>query len=129
MSERKHKNEQLSSTAPQIISGQGPSKSPFLSQRRDKLYIIAEILEVSKGGVNKTQIMYRANLSFTQLNGYLNFMLKNELLEKVLLNDKEIYKSTKKGLDILQHYREITGSIGSDYMDLYKIGKKTFVRK
>jgi hypothetical protein len=30
-------------------------------KRRDKLYIIAEILEIAKEGVLKTQIMYRAN--------------------------------------------------------------------
>ncbi|MEM3536177.1 MAG: winged helix-turn-helix domain-containing protein [Candidatus Bathyarchaeia archaeon] len=78
------------------------------SKRRDKLYIIAEILEIAKEGTLKTQIMYRANLSFTQLNGYLSFMLKINLLEKVLQNDKEIYRATDKGLEFLQHYREIT---------------------
>jgi len=78
------------------------------SKRRDKLYIIAEILEIAKDGVLKTQIMYRANLSFTQLNDYINFMLKNTLLEKLLLNEKEVYKATKKGTVFLQSYHEIT---------------------
>jgi predicted transcriptional regulator len=78
------------------------------SKRRDKLYIIAEILEIAKDSVLKTQIMYRANLSFTQLNDYLRFMLKNELLEKILQNDREVYKATKKGMIFLQSYREIT---------------------
>jgi predicted transcriptional regulator len=82
------------------------SDSP--SKRRDKLYIIAEILEIAKEGTLKTQIMYRANLSFTQLNGYLSFMLKINLLEKILHNDKETYKATYKGLEFLQRYREIT---------------------
>jgi predicted transcriptional regulator len=84
------------------------------SKRRDKLYIIAEVLEIVKDGVLKTQIMYRANLSFTQLNEYLRFMLKNELLEKVLVNDKEIYKATEKGLDFLGRYREITELLKAD---------------
>jgi len=79
-----------------------------VSKRRDKLYIIAEILEIAKDGTLKTQIMYRANLSFTQLNDYLSFMLKLNLLNKSLVNDKEIYKATDKGLDFLQRYREIT---------------------
>jgi predicted transcriptional regulator len=78
------------------------------SKRRDKLYIIAEILEIAKDGVLKTQIMYRANLSFTQLNEYVRFMLKNELLGKVRFNDKELYKATVKGLNFLQRYHEIT---------------------
>ena len=41
------------------------------SKRRDRLYIIAEILEIAREGTLKTQVMYRANLSFTQLNDYL----------------------------------------------------------
>jgi len=83
----------------------GPNPS---SKRRDKLYIISEILEIAKEGVLKTQIMYRANLSFTQLNDYLKFMLKINLIEKNVENGKEIYRATEKGTDFLQRYREIT---------------------
>jgi predicted transcriptional regulator len=78
------------------------------SKRRDKLYIVAEILEIAKEGTLKTQIMYKANLSFTQLNDYLKFMLKIGLLDKVHENDKERYETTAKGMDFLQRYREIT---------------------
>jgi predicted transcriptional regulator len=86
------------------------SKSGFnpVAKRRDKLYIVSEILEIAKDGTLKTQIMYGANLSFTQLNDYLKFMLKNNLLKKIVENDKEIYKATEKGLNFLQRYREIT---------------------
>lgn len=78
------------------------------TKRRDKLFIVAEILDIAKDGSLKTQIMYRANLSFTQLNDYLRFMLKISLLDKVRENDKETYRATDKGLDFLQRYREIT---------------------
>jgi len=94
------------------------------SKRRDRLYIIAEILELAKDSVLKTQIMYRANLSFTQLNDYIRFMLKIELLEKVVLNDKEVYKATEKGLNFLQRYREITELLkteGENYKNNVKI--------
>lgn len=77
------------------------------SKRRDKLFIIAEILDIARSGTLKTQVMYRANLSFTQLNGYLGFMLSNSLLEKVEMNQKDVYQATDKGLDFLQRYREI----------------------
>ena len=94
------------------------------SKRRDKLYIIAEILETAKDGVLKTQIMYGANLSFTQLNDYLGFMLKSELLEKLLLNDKEVYRATEKGMNFLQRYREIIELLkteGDNYKNNIKI--------
>lgn len=83
-------------------------------KRRDKLYIIAEILEIAKEGTLKTQIMYRANLSFTQLNDYLKFMLKIGLLDKIVDNDKEKYKATEKGLNFLQRYREMTQLLKAD---------------
>jgi len=101
-----------------------PWSSNPAPKRRDKLYIIAEILEIAKDGVLKTQIMYRGNLSFTQLNDYLNFMLKNALLEKVLWNDKEVYKTTRKGMNFLQRYREITELLkteGDNYKNNVKI--------
>lgn len=82
---------------------------PSLSQkRRDKLYIIAEILELAREGALKTQIMYKANLSFTQLNDYLKFMLKINFLERFVKSGKDFYKATEKGLEFLQRYQEIT---------------------
>jgi predicted transcriptional regulator len=78
------------------------------AKRRDKLYIVAEVLEIAKDGTLKTQIMYRANLSFTQLNEYLDFMLKIGLLCKDLTNGKDVYNATEKGVAFLERYREIT---------------------
>jgi len=78
--------------------------------RRDRLEIIAEICDIAKDGTRKTQIMYRCNLSFTQLSDYFRDMLKIELLEKLPNNgnDNEHYKTREKGLDFLQRYHDIT---------------------
>jgi len=84
------------------------------AKRRDKLYIIAEILEIAREGTLKTQIMYRANLSFTQLNDYLEFMLKNNLLALLSRNDKAVYVASEKGMDFLERYREITELLKSE---------------
>ncbi len=84
------------------------------AKRRDKLFIMAEILEIAREGTLKTQIMYRANLSFTQLNEYLGFMLKNNLLALIIRNDKDVYVATEKGMDFLQRYREIGELLKTD---------------
>ena len=76
-------------------------------RRRDRLFIMAEILEVAREGVLKTQIMYRANLSFAQLKEYLSLLSDLNLLEAVKTPEKKIYKTTHKGLRYLQSYREI----------------------
>jgi predicted transcriptional regulator len=51
--------------------------------------------------------MYKANLSFTQLSAYLNFMIKNSLIEQKMIEDKEIYEITLKGSDFLQIHNEL----------------------
>jgi predicted transcriptional regulator len=97
-----------------MIVPSGPAK------RRDKLYIIAEILEIAKEGTLKTQVMYRANLSFTQLNEYLDRMLKLRFLENVNVDSRQLYKSTDKGLDFLRRYIEINELLRTEdvYMDV-----------
>ncbi len=77
-------------------------------KRRDRLYIIAEILAIAKDGSLKTQIMYRANLSFAQLNEYLNFLLKRELVKVGKENARTIYRTTSKGVKYLENYEEIS---------------------
>jgi predicted transcriptional regulator len=83
-------------------------KTNTTSKRRDKLSIMAEILEIAKDGTLKTQIMYKANLSFAQLNDYVKFMLKNGLINKFRANGKDVYAATKKGLEFLQRHFELT---------------------
>jgi len=76
-------------------------------KRRDRLHIIAEILEISKNGSLKTQIMYRANLSFAQLTEYLDLLLDIELLQKSAENTKTVFKITEKGMEYMQNYCKI----------------------
>jgi len=66
-----------------------------LPKRRDKLVIIAEIIDIARNGTSKTHIMFKANLSFSQLNQYLALLSQTALLEKSIVNGKEIYKSTR----------------------------------
>ena len=84
------------------------------SKRRDKLCIIAEILEIAKEGTLKTQVMYKANLSFAQLTEYLKFMLKIKLIQKLNHQGKDIYIATGKGLDFLQRQCELTELLKTD---------------
>jgi predicted transcriptional regulator len=76
-------------------------------KRRDRLYIISEILTIAKSGSLKTQIMYRANLSFAQLNEYLSFLIKMDLLEVQNTDNRNTYVTTFKGEKYLQKYDEL----------------------
>jgi predicted transcriptional regulator len=68
---------------------------------------MAQILEITKEGILKTQIMYKANLSFTELNDYLQFMLKHDLITHKIREGREVYVITLKGLDFLQIHDEL----------------------
>ena len=66
--------------------------------RRDKLEVMADILEVALGGANKTRIMYRANLNFLRANRYLSELLGIKLV--VLERDSDgmaLYRTTDEG--------------------------------
>ena len=69
--------------------------------------IIANMLEAAKEGSIKTQIMYKANLSFTQLNGYLEFLLNHGFITQTGSKGKEIYVTTEKGVNFLQRHNEL----------------------
>jgi len=96
-------------------------------KRRDKHYIIFEILGVAKNGVLKTQIMYRANLSFTQLNDYLNFLVNKKipLLEKKIVGDKEVYQTTKEGIEYIKVYTKIAEMLWPEQLLDVKFGSIT----
>jgi predicted transcriptional regulator len=83
-------------------------------KRRDKLIIMAEIIDIAKTGALKTQIMYKANLSFAQLTEYLQFLTKNNLLEKFTHNGKEVYEATQKGTDFSERQLQIIDMLNGE---------------
>ena len=89
--------------------------------RRDQLGIIANILEntLQSQGLLKTQIMYRANLSFWQLNEYLKFLLETDLITQTNVEGREVYLITAKGLGFLRRHRELKKML--DNHENYKI--------
>lgn len=75
---------------------------------RGRFDIIADMLDASFGGVRKTHLMYRCNLSFKQLKRYLGFLLNKKLLHSV--GDDEgsnpgLFEITDKGKEFLKAYK------------------------
>jgi len=76
------------------------------SKRRDQLSVVASIIETARFGVLKTQIMYKANLSFTQLDFYVAYLLRKGLIARYF-EGHDVYVASKKGLKYLQQYRDL----------------------
>ncbi|MGD0159547.1 MAG: winged helix-turn-helix domain-containing protein [Candidatus Bathyarchaeia archaeon] len=74
---------------------------------RDRIAIVAEILEMARHGIVKTNIMYNVGLNSDMLSRYVGLMMNAKLLEKVLLDKKVVYKTTHKGIEFMYHCCEI----------------------
>lgn len=71
---------------------------------RDRLDIIADILNVASREAKKTQIMYQANLSYKVLQRYLQEIIDASLI--IFENHGQYYKLTFKGQEYLDAYKE-----------------------
>ncbi|HNX39256.1 MAG TPA: winged helix-turn-helix domain-containing protein [Methanothrix sp.] len=78
--------------------------------KRSKQEIIAQILEVCLERSSKTRIVYQVNLNFRTINPYLQLLLKNELLDMVI-EEQKLYKTTAKGEILLESIKKINESI------------------
>lgn len=78
-----------------------------LWNRRDRLNIMAEIMEAAKGGELKTRIMYMVNLSFSQVNEYLSFLSNKGFLKINTKKGKKTYETTTKGILYIENYKEM----------------------
>ncbi len=84
-----------------------------VNSRRSEIEIIRDILSLSKGGVKKTQILYGTNLSYTQLQEYLSFLIKSGAIEIVNSSDTKIYKTTTKGVEILEDINKLMKNLST----------------
>ncbi|MCK4884766.1 hypothetical protein KAS24_01725 [Candidatus Bathyarchaeota archaeon] len=69
---------------------------------------MAEIMEAAKGSQLKTRIMYRVNLSFSQVNEYLSFLTERGFLRVHVENRKKFYETTAKGNIYIENYMEMS---------------------
>jgi predicted transcriptional regulator len=77
-----------------------------MERRRSSVEVIADILRLGQAG--KTEIMYSANMSYFQLQKYLNYLLNLGLIDKVVVGNPAItYRVTEKGLDLLKSIESV----------------------
>ncbi|NQT08657.1 transcriptional regulator [Candidatus Bathyarchaeota archaeon] len=72
--------------------------------RRSSADICADILSVAVNGAKKTHIVYKANLNFRIVKGYISTLVSGGLLTP---EDDERYYSTEKGVEFLKRYRAL----------------------
>jgi len=80
-------------------------------RRRDRHDIIVEILKTAIEGKIKTHIMYKAKLSYAQVNQYLPSLVSNGFLENITVKHKRHYKkvfrTTPKGVRFIENFESM----------------------
>lgn len=75
-------------------------------------------MEVAKGSQLKTRIMYKVNLSFSQVNEYLSFLTEMGFLRVRVENKKKLYETTAKGNQYITNYIAMSNLLRSqDYAE------------
>ncbi len=92
-----------------------PFGDDLIMERRSKLEIYLEVLQIIKGGTSKpTRIMYNANISWQPLMRVLGSMMKQGLVREIDVSDTgrkrdkrttKIYEITMKGEQVVRYFR------------------------
>ncbi|MEM1588899.1 MAG: winged helix-turn-helix domain-containing protein [Candidatus Bathyarchaeia archaeon] len=78
--------------------------------RRSKLEMYIDILKVlaHKGPLKLTHIMYKANVNCSVLKEYLDFLIKQNLVEERAIGKRRVvYAITQRGITVLKYFREL----------------------
>lgn len=86
------------------------------SKRRDRHDIVAEILKTAQRGGIKTHIMYKAKLSYSQINAYLQVLVAKGFLENTTIKERRhmvtIYRTTRKGILYINNLETVNQLLG-----------------
>ncbi len=85
--------------------------------RRDRLKILIGILDICNGGgINKTKIVYGANINFKVAGMYLDMLINEGLMEVINPGPREKYRTTEEGKEMLKNIKQVY-----DRMELYSL--------
>jgi predicted transcriptional regulator len=75
----------------------------MIGRRRSNIEIIADMLRVGENGAGKTEIMYTANMSYTQIQKYLDYLVNHGFINKVKVDNTMVaYQVTDSGFKLLR---------------------------
>ena len=71
------------------------------------------MLRVGESGAGKTEIMYSANMSFNQIQKYLDYLVNQGFIAKVSLDNTMVaYQVTESGLKLLKAIDTLMAMLG-----------------
>ena len=102
-------------------TGGYPINRLTVGQRRSNIEIIADMLRIGENGAGKTEIMYSANMSYHQIQRYLDYLVNQGFVHKVVMDNTLVaYQVTVTGLKLLKAIdtlMEMLGPSGRDNIE------------
>jgi|WetSurMetagenome_2_1015567.scaffolds.fasta_scaffold712966_2 predicted transcriptional regulator len=87
----------------QILGTAELQQKSGVGRRRSNIEIIADMLRVGEYGAGKTEIMYSANMSYSQIQKYLEYLVNQGFVNKVHMDKTMVaYQVTGTGLKLLK---------------------------
>ena len=78
--------------------------------RRSKLEMYVDILSVlaNRGPLKLTHVMYKANVNCSVLKEYLDFLMKQGLVEERTVGKRRVvYAVSQRGITVLKYFKEL----------------------
>jgi predicted transcriptional regulator len=83
--------------------------STYVHRYRNRIDIIAQLLDAASNPTTKTKMMYKAILSYEQLKEYLVMLTENDLI--AYDNPSRRFTTTNKGYEFVKRYEELNNLI------------------
>jgi len=80
--------------------------SKYIHRYRNRIDIIAQLLDAASSPTTKTRMMYKAMLSYEQLKEYLLMLTENELIGYDKPSQR--FTATDKGFQFLKTYEDLS---------------------
>ena len=86
-----------------------------VNRRRSDIEIIAEMLKVGENGAGKTEIMYSVNMSYSQIQKYLGYLISEGFIDTVKIGNPCVYyRVTEKGQKLMELLNSVKDMLGLD---------------
>jgi predicted transcriptional regulator len=80
--------------------------SKYIHRYRNRIDIIAQLLDAASSPTTKTKMMYKVMLSYEQLKEYLLMLSENDLIEYDKPNQR--FTTTDKGFQFMKRYEDLS---------------------
>ncbi len=80
-------------------------------RKRSSLDIISTILEAANGGIGKTRLLEKANLTTSQFGKYVSVLIAKNLVIETFDGGHQAYKTTELGIQYVKLYGAIKNAL------------------